>query len=156
MTDIAICDVPNTLFDSRYRSTGCYTAITGIEQDKPNLAAFLLLHKLHLMGYTIILTHYCLTRVVDKVEQKIQKHASFPYKLINNFPIPAVHSNKTLKQYILQNYTDIFHTYTEPFVIDNDPSMTAYYLNHKVMHIQVPLQMQLDNTLKNSNELFSK
>lgn len=132
MSKIILCDIPNTLFDSRYRTTDNTIALTGIKDDKLNYTAYSLLKDFHKLKYTIVLTHYALTRVSNVVEQLLQKHLTIPYQLYTNFASQAVYSNQTLKRHLSEQLN-------LQYVIDNDKQMRAYWLNQELGLITVPL-----------------
>lgn len=136
MTKIVLCDLPNTLYDSRHRTTDNAIFLTNIEEDKLNQTAYRLIKDLQSLNYSIIFTHYCLTRLVDTVEDRLHKDFSSA-KLYTNFAIESVYNNQTLKQHIIQQFANT-HSYFD-YVIDNDQSMSAFYHKHNINNIKVPL-----------------
>lgn len=141
MTKIVLCDVPNTLFDSRHRTTNDTLTITGIDEDVLNYAAYSLLKDLHKSGYAIVLTHYCLSRVSHKIEALLKKHISFPYKLYTNYASQSVYNNQTLKQKV---YTDILKDNIVKYVIDNDETLKSYWLEESAGLLTCPLEIYKD------------
>ena len=136
MTKLVLCDLPNTLYDSRHRTTDNTIFLTNIEEDKLNQTAYRLIKDLQSLNYSIIFTHYCLTRLVDTVEDRLYKDFSSA-KLYTNFAIESVYNNQTLKQHIIQQFANT-HSYFD-YVIDNDQSMSAFYHKHNINNIKVPL-----------------
>lgn len=136
MTKLVLCDLPNTLYDSRHRTTDNAIFLTNIEEDKLNQTAYRLIKDLQSLNYSIIFTHYCLTRLVDTVEDRLYKDFSSA-KLYTNFAIESVYNNQTLKQHIIQQFANT-HSYFD-YVIDNDQSMSAFYHKHNINNIKVPL-----------------
>ena len=136
MTKLVLCDLPNTLYDSRHRTTDNAIFLTNIEEDKLNQTAYRLIKDLQSLNYSIIFTHYCLTRLVDTVEDRLHKDFSSA-KLYTNFAIQSVYNNQTLKQHIIQQFANT-HSYFD-YVIDNDQSMSAFYHKHNINNIKVPL-----------------
>lgn len=136
MTKLVLCDLPNTLYDSRHRTTDNAIFLTNIEEDKLNQTAYRLIKDLQSLNYSIIFTHYCLTRLVDTVEDRLHKDFSSA-KLYTNFAIESVYNNQTLKQHIIQQFASA-HSYFD-YVIDNDQSMSAFYHKHNINNIKVPL-----------------
>lgn len=136
MTKLVLCDLPNTLYDSRHRTTDNAIFLTNIEEDKLNQTAYRLIKDLQSLNYSIIFTHYCLTRLVDTVEDRLHKDFSSA-KLYTNFAIESVYNNQTLKQHIIQQFANT-HSYFD-YVIDNDQSMSAFYHKHNINNIKVPL-----------------
>lgn len=136
MTKLVLCDLPNTLYDSRHRTTDNAILLTNIEEDKLNQTAYKLIKDLQSLNYSIIFTHYCLTRLADTVENRLYKDFSSA-KLYTNFAIESVYNNQTLKQHIIQQFANT-HSYFD-YVIDNDQSMSAFYHKHNINNIKVPL-----------------
>lgn len=136
MTKLVLCDLPNTLYDSRHRTTDNAIFLTNIEEDKLNQTAYRLIKDLQSLNYSIIFTHYCLTRLVDTVEDRLHKDFSSA-KLYTNFAIESVYNNQTLKQHIIQQFANT-HSYFD-YVIDNDQSMSAFYHKHNINNVKVPL-----------------
>lgn len=136
MTKLVLCDLPNTLYDSRHRTTDNAIFLTNIEEDKLNQTAYRLIKDLQSLNYSIIFTHYCLTRLADIVEDRLHKDFSSA-KLYTNFAIESVYNNQTLKQHIIQQFANT-HSYFD-YVIDNDQSMSAFYHKHNINNIKVPL-----------------
>ena len=136
MTKLVLCDLPNTLYDSRHRTTDNAIFLTNIEEDKLNQTAYRLIKDLQSLSYSIIFTHYCLTRLADIVEDRLHKDFSSA-KLYTNFAIESVYNNQTLKQHIIQQFANT-HSYFD-YVIDNDQSMSAFYHKHNINNIKVPL-----------------
>ena len=136
MTKLVLCDLPNTLYDSRHRTTDNTLFLSGIEEDKLNQTAYRLIKDLQSLDYSIIFTHYCLTRLVDKVENRLYRDFS-QVKLYTNFATQNVYNNQTLKQHVIQQFANM-HNYFD-YVIDNDSSMSAFYHKHNINNIKVPL-----------------
>lgn len=136
MTNIVLCDLPNTLFDSRHRSTEDTLCITDIKSDKINKTALFLLRDLQKLNYSFIYTHYCLTRLADIIEEMLKKHIPAA-KLYTNFATQQVYNNQTLKEHIL--LSALQSGYQICYAIDNDTKMTAFYHNNKIPCIRVPL-----------------
>ena len=136
MTKLVLCDLPNTLYDSRHRTTDNAIFLTNIEEDRLNQTAYRLIKDLQSLNYSIIFTHYCLTRLADTVEDRLHKDFSSA-KLYTNFAIESVYNNQTLKQHIIQQFAST-HSYFD-YVIDNDRSMSAFYHKHNINNIKVPL-----------------
>lgn len=132
MTKLLLCDIPNTLFDSRNRSTDVSLAITGIDDDQLNYTAYSLLKDFHKLKYSIILTHYCPTRIAYLIEELLQKHLTIPYQLYTNFATQLVYNNQTLKQHLATQFN--FN-----YVIDNDQQLRAYWMEQNIGLINIPL-----------------
>ena len=136
MTKLVLCDLPNTLYDSRHRTTDNAIFLTNIEEDKLNQTAYRLIKDLQSLDYSIIFTHYCLTRLVDKVENRLYRDFS-QVKLYTNFATQNVYNNQTLKQHVIQQFASR-HSHFD-YVIDNDSSMSTFYHKHNINNIKVPL-----------------
>ena len=136
MTKLILCDLPNTLFDSRHRTTEDTLCITDIKSDKINQTALSLLQDLQKLNYSIIYTHYCLTRLADTVEEKLLRYIPAA-KLYTNFATQQVYNTQTLKEHILLSALQSGHQIC--YAIDNDTKMTAFYHNNKIPCIRVPL-----------------
>lgn len=132
-------DMPNTLFDSRHRQINQSDYyIAKINNDTLNYPAYLLLKEFKELGYNIILTHYCLSRLREKVEMLL-KHNYMQdtyYKLFTNFRSQDVIDNNSLKKYLYETLTQDINLL---YVVDNDPAMKSYWLSKEVALIQVPL-----------------
>lgn len=136
MTKLVLCDLPNTLYDSRHRTADEALFLSGIEEDKLNQTAYRLIKDLQSLDYSIIFTHYCLTRLADKVENRLYRDFS-QVKLYTNFATQNVYNNQTLKQHVIQQFANM-HNYFD-YVIDNDSSMSAFYHKYNINNIKVPL-----------------
>lgn len=136
MTKLVLCDLPNTLYDSRHRTTDDAIFLTNIEEDKLNQTAYRLIKDLQKLNYSIIFTHYCLTRLVDRVEDRLYKDFS-QVKLYTNFATQQVYNNQTLKQHVIQQLMS--RQQRPAYVIDNDSSMSTFYHKHNINNIKVPL-----------------
>lgn len=136
MTNIVLCDLPNTLFDSRHRSTEVMLCITDIKSDKINKAALSLVQDLQKLNYSFIYTHYCLTRLADTVEELLLKYVQTA-KLYTNFATQQVYNNQTLKEHVVKMLVQSGHQIC--YAIDNDTKMTAFYHNNKIPCLRVPL-----------------
>ena len=140
---LALCDIPNTLFDSRHRTnlaTG-EVYITDIKSDELNYTCLLTLRALANSGYSILLTHYCLHRLHNRVQELLDRHSfNFPYTLVTNWVSQEVCSNLTLKKHLLQHY-DI------DVIIDNSKEAEAHWLNNNCGLIQVPLPLKFSDEL---------
>ena len=136
MTKQVLCDLPNTLYDSRHRATEDALFLTCIEDDKLNQTAYKLIKDLQSLDYSITFTHYCLTRLADKVEERLYK--DFPCaRLYTNFATQNVYNNQTLKQHIIKQLANTHSSFD--YVIDNDQSMSTFYHKYNVNNIKVPL-----------------
>lgn len=132
-------DMPNTLFDSRHRQVGHSEYwISGVNKDKLNYPAYLLLKEFKELGYNIILTHYCLARLRSNIELLL-KHNYMQdkyYRLFTNFRSQDVADNNSLKKYL---YEQLLADKDLAYVVDNDPDMMSYWLQEEVALLQVPL-----------------
>jgi hypothetical protein len=138
MTKYALCDLPNTMFDSRHRTEpfGLYT--TGINKDTLNYQCKKVIDLLKKQGYFIIYTHYMLTRLEDLVKKNVIKYNLMDdkSKLYTNFATQEVHSNATLKMYL---YTQFLQQEQLDWVIDNSNETLSFWLNQNIQPIQIPL-----------------
>lgn len=143
-TKTVLCDLPNTLFDSRHRMIPELNEvhITNIQKDELNYTAYSLLHAFHKLGYRIVFTHYCLNRLRPKIEQLMQKHKLPVSALYTNYAIQEVNSNNSLKRFLATQMYDF------DYVIDNDPHMRAFWDEQSVGLIQVPLPVDYSEILR--------
>lgn len=132
-----ICDMPNTLFDSRHRTEETGPFITGIKEDKLNYNCYVLVKTLIETGYKPIFTHYMLERKKSLAYDLLKRHHLHEAgKLYCNFNTQGVYSSLTLKKHLYeQTYAD---KYIE-FAIDNSEDAQAYWLKNDVALVQVPL-----------------
>lgn len=133
-----ICDMPNTLFDSRHRIHEIGPMITGIKDDKLNYSCYVLVKTLIDAGYHAIFTHYMLSRKRGLAEDLLKKHCLLDKgKLYVNFNSQEVYSGLTLKQYLLKKLEsqDIFVEYA----IDNSEDSKTFWLENDIALINVPL-----------------
>ena len=142
-TKFIMCDLPNTLFDSRHRMFHDSVYMTGIELDTLNYSALSLLKELMRAGYTPIFTHYCLYRLSGKVQRTFQRLTHIETdNLFTNIAFQTVYDNTTLKKYVADMLMSKGTIY---YAIDNDPNMSAYWLNHDISLIQVPLSIEISD-----------
>ena len=143
-TKIVLCDLPNTLFDSRHRTIPELNDvhITNVQKDELNYTAYSLLQAFHKLGYTIIFTHYCLNRLRPKIEHLMQSHKLPTHNLYTNFCSQDVHSNNSLKRFLAKEHFDF------DYVIDNDPNMRAFWDEQSVGLINVPLPIKYSEELR--------
>lgn len=135
-TKYILCDLPNTLFDSRHRSFVGGYYLTGINKDTKNYACFMLVKQLIKDGYQPIFTHYALSRKRDLVEKLLVKSNLPTEHLYTDFASQDVYDNQKLKMHL---YEEILAEKDLHYVIDNDPLMTAYWLGKEVALVQIPL-----------------
>ena len=139
-TKYVICDMPNTLFDSRHRIEEIGPMITGIKYDKLNYSCYILVKTLHDAGYKFIFTHYMLSRKKQLALDLLKKHSLSDYgKLIVNFNSQNVYSSLTLKQYLLAKLENegIFVEYA----IDNSKDAETFWLKNDIALLNVPLPL---------------
>lgn len=143
-TKIVLCDLPNTLFDSRHRTIPELNDvhITNVQKDELNYTAYSLLHAFYKLGYSIFFTHYCLNRLRPKIEHLMKSHKLPTHNLYTNLPIQQVHSNNSLKRFLAKEHFDF------DYVIDNDPSMRAFWDEQGVGLINVPLPIEYSEELR--------
>lgn len=133
-----ICDMPNTLFDSRHRIEEVGPMITGIKDDKLNYSCYILVKTLIDAGYKAIFTHYMLSRKKQLALDLLKKHHLHDKgKLYVNFNSQEVYSGLTLKKYLLKRLEDnnIFVEYA----IDNSKDAETFWLKNDIALINVPL-----------------
>jgi len=133
-----ICDMPNTLFDSRHRVEEIGPMITGIKDDKLNYSCYILVKTLIDAGYKPIFTHYMLSRKKQLALDLLKKHHLHESgKLYVNFNSQEVYSGLTLKKYLLKKLedNDIFVEYA----IDNSKDAETFWLKNDIALINVPL-----------------
>lgn len=133
-----ICDMPNTLFDSRHRIEEIGPMITGIKDDKLNYSCYILVKTLIDAGYKPIFTHYMLSRKKQLALDLLKKHHLHESgKLYVNFNSQEVYSGLTLKKYLLKKLedNDIFVEYA----IDNSKDAETFWLKNDIALINVPL-----------------
>lgn len=128
-----LCDIPNTLFDSRHRTLESGVCAVGITSDEINYSVLALVKAFKDAGYQVIYTHYLLQRLRRHIENKLIKHRLPKSYLITNIQTQEVYSNETLKKYLVDKYSNI------EMVIDNDESLKTYWMSKDVGLIQVPL-----------------
>lgn len=135
-----LIDLPNTLFDSRQRTMldTCY--MLNIDNDTTNYTAYLLMKHFAQQGYKIVATHYCLSRLRPKIEQKLRRHflQDYIYKLFVNFQTQDVFDSQSLKKHV---YETTLSNVDVAYVIDNDPKMLSYWLSNDAPLLQVPLSI---------------
>ena len=131
-----LCSVPNTLLDSRIRTTEAGVYITGIETDKLNYPVLLLLKDFEKLGYSIVLTHYCLNRLRTRITNKLSEYKLPQYVLYTNFTNQEVYDDTTLA---LHTFDYLSEEHSIKYVIDNNPKAEAGWLNRQVSLIKVPL-----------------
>lgn len=133
-----LCDIPNTLFNSIYRTSevGCY--LLGIEKDTLNYSTYKLLKMFNSQGYQIVLTHYVLNRLRPKVVNLLKSHKLLTEAtLVTNFTTQDVYDNQTLKKHLYKVL--MIEDREIAFVIDNEEAMKSYWYQQDVSLIQVPL-----------------
>lgn len=138
MNKLVLCDIPNTLYDSRQRTTENFLFTIDMKEDELNYPVYALLKSLDNSGYQIMLIHYILNRLDYKVSQltnQISKNLS--YKIITNANTQNVYNNRTLKKYYYEMFEDSID-----FVIDNDDEMKEYWLEKNASLIQVPMKIK--------------
>lgn len=133
-----LCDIPNTLFDSRHRTIEAGICAVNIKEDEINYSALMLVKAFKDAGYQVIYTHYLLQRLRRQIEDKLIKFKLPKTYLITNIQSQEVHSNTTLKKYLVNRYSNI------EIVIDNDDTMKSYWLEKGLGLIQVPLPIKYD------------
>lgn len=141
MSKSVLCNVPNTLFDSRHRYIESIDDfyITNVQNDELHYAVYRLVQTLHKAGYNVIFTHYCLDRLRPHLEQLLKSHNINPVRLYTNFATQDVHSNKTLKEHLCKEHYDF------EYAIDNSDDMSAFYLEHGIQQIRVPLPLKFSD-----------
>lgn len=139
MTKLVLCDVPNTLFDSRHRCNELGFYLTGIEQDELNYPCFQLIKNFEKLNYTLVFTHYALDRKKSFVQDLLKRHNISTKNLVIDFATQDVYDNQTLKKYIFERSLQDFS-----FIIDNDSKMTTYWLQQEVALLQVPLGIRYE------------
>lgn len=135
-----ICDMPNTLFDSRHRTEEIGPYITGIKDDKLNYSCYVLVKTLMDAGYKPIFTHYMLSRKKQLAVDLLKKHNLHNAgKLFVNFNSQDVYSGLTLKKHLLKNleHSNIFVEYA----IDNSKDAETFWLKNDIALINVPLPL---------------
>lgn len=138
MSKIVLCDVPNTLFDSRHRTHIAGVCQTNILSDQINYTALSLVKSLQKDGYTVVFTHYMHVRTRHLLLELLRRYDldrdSYIY---TNFMNAGVFDNKTLKiktyEHLMEEYGDV------SLVIDNDETMTAFWLDKGVGLLTTPL-----------------
>lgn len=137
-TKYFICDMPNTLFDSRHRTgeTGPY--VTDIKNDKLNYNCYILVKTLMDAGYKPIFTHYMLSRKKHLAADMLKNHHLYDGKnLYVNFNTQTVNSSFTLKKHLLKVLEDS-GKFVE-YVIDNSEDAKSFWLNNDISLLNVPL-----------------
>lgn len=130
-----LVDLPNTLLDSRHRTKDIGIALTNIKNDTVSYSALKLLKDLMKLDYTIVYTHYCLSRLTPVIETFIKKKKLPEGSLYTNFATSEVYDSNSLKKYVYEH----FFKDEIDYVIDNDESMLTYWLSKDISLINVPL-----------------
>lgn len=135
-----ICDMPNTLFDSRHRIDEIGPYITGIKDDKLNYSCYILVKTLIDAGYKPIFTHYMLSRKKQLAYDLLKEHhLADKGKLFVNFNSQEVYSSLTLKKHLLAKMEneDLFVEYA----IDNSEDAKTFWLKNDIALLNVPLPL---------------
>lgn len=142
---IVLIDLPNTLFDSRHRTTEAGLCMVGIKEDTLNYPAYQMYKMFRSAGYHIAFTHYCLHRLRPQVETLLTSHSipktSDYIKLYTNAHNQNVIDDKSLKMYV---YSRLSEEHDIEYVIDNDRDMQAFWLDKGLGLINVPLPLRYD------------
>lgn len=136
MTKLVLCDIPNTLFDSRHRTEDYDLCMTDTMSDAINYSTYSLIRDLAKVNYQIIYTHYCLHRLRPTIERMLSNVKLNVDNLHTNYNTQEVYSNQTLKKYVFEK---VCKNSTFEYVIDNDETMQSYWMNNDVRLLNVPL-----------------
>lgn len=136
MRKLVLCDIHNTLLDSRHRQCEDTFFLSLIKNDTVNYPLQRILKTLQDNGYEIIFFAYCNTRFKSVVEQALMKAGFKPeeYTLYTDVSNKHVQTSQQLKEYVYENFLkdeDI------RVVIDSSPASVDYWKS-KELYVMVP------------------
>lgn len=135
-----ICDMPNTLFDSRHRINEVGPHITTIKDDKLNYSCFVLIKTLIKAGYKPIFTHYMLSRKKQLAVDLLKRYyLSDGKNLYVNFNTQQVYDGLTLKKHLLKTLENQGKCVV--IAIDNSEDAEAFWLNNDIALLRAPLPL---------------
>lgn len=106
MTRYVVCDIHNTLLDSRHRQCEEVFFFSLIHNDTVNYPFQRMLKVLQGYGYKLVFFAYCNTRYKTVVQQVLSKAGFKPdeYTLYTDVNDRRVQNAKQLKEYVYDNY----------------------------------------------------